>query len=76
MGHWLFWYLTWEIWIRNEGVVLINMTEMSDIENDVVPPPLIANILLYISMADKKKAIQYTSLLICASVSEGRKLQT
>ena len=38
MGHWLFWYLTWAIWIRSEGVVPINMTETSDIENDVVPP--------------------------------------
>ena len=38
MGHWLFWYLTWAILIRNEGVVPINMTETLDIENDVVSP--------------------------------------
>ena len=39
MGHWLSWYLTWAIWLKNEGVVPINLTEKSDIENDVVPPP-------------------------------------
>ena len=33
-----FWYLAWAIWIRNEVVVPINVTETSDIENDVVPP--------------------------------------
>ena len=38
MDHWLFWYLTWAILIRNEGVVPINMTETLDIENDVVSP--------------------------------------
>ena len=67
-GHWLFLYLTWAIWIRNEGVVPINMTEMSDIENDVVPPPLnrkiFSHIWSYFSMTyrDRNKI----TLVICS----------
>ena len=59
MGHWLFWYLTWAIWIRNEGVVPINVTEKSDIENDVVPPPLSFDILSKIQDLPEKYCTFY-----------------